>query len=240
MLTRVVSSGGAQKLPRQGRAIDKVCLGRASASCTPGLRDAIIPPSTETLGLGGCHTGSFIGIQSWIGVVWRLPDHPRGRFSTPASKRELTNSKHHMVPSPRPTGDDMGIDLLVFRMGGMPINARRLQVFWLLARLGLRTGPGGLGEFGRRACCLFVALEAVQQGPIGPCSSHPGPVSRPLCCLALCGAGTLRYSHLGPLRRSRNTQQTPLFQGLAIRTRPNPPRIGSLVPLLPTTIATTD
>lgn len=210
-------------------------VGASAAICTPGLGpvDAITPPSTEPSGLGGCHTRASLASRVGLGLYGdhprRRPDHPRGRSFTPASKRELTNSKHHMAPSPRPLGNDMGTASFLLCTLEWPecqsINARRLQ-FCSPPRSRERwPGARRLWKMGLAAC--LSPCEVVQQGLIGPRSSHPGPVSPSAACIVV--SCKELSSRLGPLRRGRNT----LFQGLAIRRRPNPPRIGEPGPALP-------
>lgn len=182
----------------------------ASVICTPGLKDSITPPSTGPSGLGGCHTEASLASRAldWgcMATIRRRPEHPRGPSFTPASKRELTNSKHHMAPSPRPSGGDMGIESIsIFEWTeSQSINARRLQFSSGQGPPRSRErwpGARRLRKMGLAAC--LSPCEAVQQGLIGPRSSPPGPVS-PLLP-ALCRARNCPGSRLGPLRRSRAT-----------------------------------
>lgn len=223
-------------------------VGASAAICTPGLGpvDAITPPSTEPSGLGGCHTRASLASRVGLGLYGdhprRRPDHPRGRSFTPASKRELTNSKHHMAPSPRPLGSDMGTASFLLCTLEWPecqsINARSLQ-FCSPPRSRERwPGARRLWKMGLAAC--LSPCEAVQQGLIGPRSSHPGPVSPrsrlPLCCLH-CGVvqGTAQSlgtpaaqsQHPLPGARHKKTPQSSSYWGAWSRAsrRQSPRRI---------------
>lgn len=211
----------------------------ASVICTPGLEDSITPPSTGPSGLGGCHTEASLASRAldWgcVATIRRRPEHPRGPSFTPASKRELTNSKHHMAPSPRPSGGDMGIESIsIFEWTeSQSINARRLQFSSGHGPPRSRErwpGARRLRKMGLAAC--LSPCEAVQQGLIGPALVSPRSRLPSAACIVSCKE--LSGQSLGtPAAQPRNTQQTPLFQGLAIRRPPNPPRIGEPGPALP-------
>lgn len=211
----------------------------ASVICTPGLKDSITPPSTGPSGLGGCHTEASLASRAldWgcMATIRRRPEHPRGPSFTPASKRELTNSKHHMAPSPRPSGGDMGIESIsIFEWTeSQSINARRLQFSSGHGPARSRErwpGARRLRKMGLAAC--LSPCEAVQQGLIGP--ALVSPRSRLPSAACIVSSKELSGQSLGtPAAQPRNTQQTPLFQGLAIRRPPNPPRIGEPGPALP-------